>query len=215
MKNYKLLIAAEYTLLLEKGIPTNWYFDTFTNKVCNTSGAEYSYSEHVFPIIGSTLETHKVAGLLNQENIQQKLQEKEDTIRSNFVLDKLEHYKKELPKLSEASFILGAQTILNEPLSEQQGKWNDQQLESAFEAGIGWEQFCSAEESSSISRFELFKRYLKSKQMPVIFDVEIEMENYYESSMNEQPPLSVRPKLTAAGEILITKILTAWKLTNG
>lgn len=223
MKDYKLLIAAEYTLLLEKGIPTNWYFDTFTNKIYDTSGAEYSYSEHVFPIIGSTLKTHNVA-LLNQENITIKLREKKlsemiDTAKKRYPIfigtnpdiNTPQGYKEVVEHRStndtnyakQLGFIDGCLFYK----LEQSGN-NDQQLEAAFEAGIGWQQFCSEEDSSSISRFELFKRYLKSIQKPVMYDVEIDM---YDKTL--APPADVYSetvntiKFTEQGEILITKIL--------
>lgn len=202
MTNYKLLISPEYTLLLEKGIPTNWYFNTFTNKIYNTSGAEYSYSEHVFPIIGSTDKSHNVA-MLNQENIQQKLQEKEQS--KAFDLAVKFGYGSYLSS-SEIKRLVDFYTY-TQSLQKQSGKWTDEQVQSLCKAIIKGD-------FADINN-ETIEDYFKSIQEPVMYDVEIHIENYYESSMNEQPPLSVRPKLTAAGEILITKILTAWKLTNG
>lgn len=40
--------------LLGVGIPTGYYYDDFIKNIRNTNGAEYSYSDHIFPILAST-----------------------------------------------------------------------------------------------------------------------------------------------------------------
>jgi hypothetical protein len=61
--------------LLGVGIPTGYYYDDFIKNIRKTNGAEYSYSEHIFPILASTeklgtlplLDKKEIDKLLNKD----------------------------------------------------------------------------------------------------------------------------------------------------
>lgn len=58
--------------LLGVGIPTRYYYDDFIKNIRNTNGAEYSYSEHIFPILASTEKLNNLP-LLDKKEIEKIL----------------------------------------------------------------------------------------------------------------------------------------------
>lgn len=50
----KLIKLNNEFYLLSDGIPKGYYYDGFVNKIHNTSGAQYEYAKHIFPIVAST-----------------------------------------------------------------------------------------------------------------------------------------------------------------
>ena len=43
-----------YLISKEAKIPTKWYYDSFVKDIRNTSGAEYEFAKHIFPIVATT-----------------------------------------------------------------------------------------------------------------------------------------------------------------
>lgn len=66
MISLQLIKLDNHYHLLDTGIPNRYYYDDFVKNIRSTNGAEYSKSEHIFPIIAST---KKLGGQIPTPNI--------------------------------------------------------------------------------------------------------------------------------------------------
>jgi lysyl-tRNA synthetase class I len=71
-KTYRLKYLKNNYYLLGVGIPNEYYYDNFIKNIRNTNGAEYSYAEHIFPVLASTEKLGNLP-LLNKKEIEKIL----------------------------------------------------------------------------------------------------------------------------------------------
>lgn len=71
-KTLRLKYLKNNYYLLGVGIPTRYYYDDFIKNIRNTNGAEYSYSDHIFPILASTEKLNNLP-LLDKKEIEKIL----------------------------------------------------------------------------------------------------------------------------------------------